>query len=125
MTFPIAPRVWVASVAGVIALLLGLQVSSAAVYYNDVLINPSQWMMKSSDNGGVTVKQALQNSENRMIVDGVNSVNGYDLTILNFWQKSSDGDYLDIQVRQNGSVANTCYVYSVKSGAGYQTVCGQ
>jgi hypothetical protein len=108
------------------AVLLGALVSPAQseVYSPDgVELSPAQWTTASTDGKNVTVKDALTNSANSMITNGVKGVNGYTLTVMSFWDGSPNGDSLTIEVRQNGSVAANCQVSSAKNGSTYDTSC--
>lgn len=108
--------------------LLGTFMTSAKadVYSpNGVLLNDAQWAETSTDGKKVTVREALTNSENTMITNGVKGVQGYTLTILSFWDGSSNGDYLSVQVRKNGSAQATCRVSSAKDGSTYDTTCSK
>lgn len=108
------------------AVLLGALITPAQsqVYSpNGVELSQKEWAEASTDGKNVTVKQALTNSENSMITDGVKGVNGYTLTVMSFWDGSPNGDYLTIEVRQNGSVAANCRVSSAKDGSTYDTTC--
>lgn len=108
------------------AVLLSALVSPAQseVYSPDgVELSPAQWAEASTDGKNVTVKDALTSSENSMITNGVKGVNGYTLTVMSFWDGAPSGDYLTIEVRQNGSVAANCRVSSAKDGSTYDTTC--
>ena len=108
--------------------LLGTFMTSARaeVYSpNGVLLDEAQWDETSTDGKKVTVREALTKSENSLITNGVKGVAGYTLTILSFWDGSSNGDYLSVQVRKNGSAQATCRVSSAKDGDRYDTTCSK
>ncbi len=108
------------------AVFLGALVTPAQseVYApNGVVLSPADWAKASTDGKSVTVKDALTNSENSMITNGVKGVNGYTLTVMSFWDAAPNGDYLTIEVRQHGSVAANCRVSSAKDGSTFDTTC--
>jgi len=108
------------------AVFLGTFATSAKadVYSpNGVLLSSAQWDEQSTDGKKVTVREALTNSENTMITNGVKGVDNYTLTVLSFWDGSSNGDHLSVQVRQSGSPQATCRVSSAKDGDKYDTTC--
>ncbi|MFV1852560.1 MAG: hypothetical protein ACMZ66_17905 [Thalassospira sp.] len=108
------------------AVLLGaaLNPASAQVYSpNGVELSPAEWNEKSGDANAVTVRDALTNSANAMIKNGVKGVGGFTLTVLSFWSDSSNGDELTVEIRRNGSVQGNCLVSSTKVGTAYQTTC--
>lgn len=98
--------------------------ANADVYSpNGVLLSSAEWKQTSTDGKNVTVRDALTNSANPMIVSGVKGVNGYTLTVMSFWSDSAGGNELEIEVRQNGSVKANCEVTSTKTGTTYDTDC--
>jgi Tfp pilus assembly major pilin PilA len=109
--------------AAVIVGALASPAQSQVYSPNGVELTPAEWAMASTDGKNVTVKEALTNSENAMITNGVKGVDGYTLTVMSFWGGAPNGDYLSIEVRQNGSVAANCRVSSAKDGSSYDTTC--
>jgi hypothetical protein len=98
--------------------------ANADVYSpNGVLLSSAEWKQTSTDGKNVTVRDALTNSANPMIIAGVKGVNGYSLTVMSFWSDSVGGNELAIEVRQNGSVKANCEVTSAKVGTTYATDC--
>lgn len=108
------------------AVLLGtaLNPAKAQVYSpNGVELSPAEWNEKSGDSSAVTVRDALTNSANVMIKNGVKGVSGFTLTVMSFWSDAPNGDELTVEVRRNGSVQANCKVSSTKVGTAYQTAC--